>query len=171
MKSITRTELVNRLRETDASASFVSIQAETDPRMRKTNNPFAGSVVKRATSRGLINFHYGNAVNNQREREGIEEEFNAQPRRWGTRIEKTPLIEHNGAFYIEVKVEGVVDAPTFINVESGEEIAKETLQEWLPARSKPTTQGTEKEIMVRDFKVDSITQINMYGEEFEVVNG
>jgi len=170
MKTITQSELVTRLMETDASASFVSIRSETDPRLKRTGNPFnAGAVLKRSATRGLINFRYTNAVNNQRDREGIDEAFEAQPRRWGVHVPDTPLIEHKGAFYIEMKVEGITEDPVFFNAVTGVEIAKPEIEEWLPARRKAQTQGTETEVVVRDFKVASIRGITMYGEEFEVI--
>jgi len=171
-KKITRSELIRRLTETDSSSSFISIDAETVPSMRKTGNPFHGSVMKRSTTSGIINFHYSNAVNNQREREGNEEVFVSKPRTWGTRIEKSPLVEHKGSFYIEMKVEDV-STSEFFNTETGDSVAKDQLLEWLPKSRTGVSenQGTDKAIFIRDYKVNSITGIRMYGEDFEVIDG
>jgi len=167
MKTIKRSELIERLKQTDASASFVSIESETEPRMRKTDNPFFGSVTKMSEVRGIINFHYANAVNNQREREGVEEMFEAQPRVWGERIDKTPLVKHKGSFYIEMKVEDVKDSKFVDN--DGNEVSRDKLKPFLYENKKPSTQGTEKIIFIRDYKVDSIKKIRMYGEEYVIV--
>jgi hypothetical protein len=88
--------------------TFVTIVAETDPKLRKRGNPYAGRVTKRSRVNGAIGWIYGNGVNRQRIREGLDPDFEAFPRKWGERIKGTPFVEHKGNTYLELKVERVL---------------------------------------------------------------
>ncbi len=50
--------------------------------------------------------------------------------------------------------------------ESGKEIPFELVEPFLPARRKSTRQGTEKEILVRDYSLDSLKTIAFNGETY-----
>ena len=90
MPALSKSELVDHLMGL-RGAKFTTIVAETDPRMRKTGNPYVGAT-KISRVNGVVNWIYQNAVNNQRCREnqpldqGEVEHFEPEPRKWGTRL-------------------------------------------------------------------------------------
>ena len=148
-----------------ASAVTIVARTELDKKMRKTGNPLIGKgFTKVSRVNGMIGWHYANAVNNQRKREGLEADFVVQPRKWGTRIEGTPLVEHKGAFYLELKVEKSLGHR--YEDSDGNEIDDNTvskIKSFLPVKKQAATQQTEKEIVLRDYKLDTILSITYRG--------
>jgi hypothetical protein len=145
-------------------STAVTIVTRTEPEMRKTGNPFLGNVFKVSRVNGMIGFNYANSVNNQLNREDKNADFIASPRKWGNRLPRTPIVEHKGNLYLEMKVEkslghryedasGIpLDDATMLQVSS-----------FLPNRPKAQSQGTDKEIILRDYKLASILSITYRG--------
>lgn len=143
-------------------------------------NPYRGKVHKVAHVNGVINWRYANAVNNQRMREGQPtddegnvEHFEALPRKWGQRISRddgtiTPLVEHKGRHYLELKVERSLGHE--YRDGEGNVYDDETINPWLRKRSKSARQMTDKEIILRDYALDSINEIRMDGEVYQVTD-
>ena len=145
-------------------ATAVTIVARTELAMRKTGNPYVGQIFKVSRVNGMIGFRYENAVNNQLGREGEAKDFIAKPRSWGVHIDGTPLIEHKGNYYLEMKVEKSLDHR--YEDASGNELDDVTLdlvRAFMPVKNKPVSQGTEKEIICRDYKVEKILSITYRG--------
>jgi len=180
MQTLTRTELRNRLME-ERGATAITIVSTTEPKFRKSSdNPFLGVCHKRSLVNGLMNWRYGNAVNNQRMREGqpvneagAVEFFKPKPRQWGQRLIRqdgtiTPLVEHKGRYYLELKVQRSLgheyqcpDGP-----KSDEEI-----HPWLIQRGpEGARQQVDNPVILRDYALDSINEIAMHGEIFAIVN-
>jgi hypothetical protein len=163
MKKITKDELreiINGVKGT----TFVSIDMESEARMRKTGNPYVGAT-KVVTLSGAIGYDYTSSVNRQLDREGKETNFVAQPRAWGKW--ENNWIEHKGFYYLPVKVQGASD-PIFKY--NGAVLEKSTLEPFLQESHKPHTQeALEKEVVVRDVKIDNIRKIRVLGDEFEVI--
>ena len=163
MKTITKTELIEKLNAIKGT-TFISLDMVTAPRMRKTGNPYMGAT-KTVSLSGAFNFDYENSVNNQLEREGKEANFESQGRAWGQR--EGNLIEHKGVHYVQLKVQGSSE-PVFRY--EGKEISKDVLEPFLQESHKPHTQESlEKEVVVRDVKLDNIKAIRVAGEELLVV--
>lgn len=147
-------------------ATPVTIVAETVPAMRKTGNPFVGRVTKTSRVNGMIGWSYDHAVNAQLLREfGPEAEpFRAFPRKWGVRIEGTPLVEHKGGYYLEIKVERSLAHEYRID---GIPVPDSTLSPYL---SKPShegsRQGVERPVVLRDYSLRNIRSLRMMGTEY-----
>jgi hypothetical protein len=141
--------------------SFVTIVAETDPRMNKRGNPYLGRVTKRSTVNGAIGWLYPSSVNRQREREDLQADFESHPRKWGERIKGTPFVEHKGSTYLELKVENVLETQYLLD---GEPVDRSVIQEWLPKRkSEGQRQEVATPVICRDYKLDTIKSISMNG--------
>lgn len=166
-KLISRRALIERLLQRKG-CTVVTIVACTDARAKKTDNPH-GAITKKAVINGMIGWIYENSVNNQRQREGLEPDFEAMPRAWGERIKGTPLVLHKDRHYLEVKVERNLDT-TYYRASDGEEIPEEEVKPFLPARSKNERAGTEKDIRLADYGIDNILEIKMDGEHYVVHN-
>ena len=156
----TLSELKSALLERKGT-TFVTIVAETDPKLRKRGNPYAGRVTKRSRVNGAIGWIYGNGVNRQRVREGLEPDFTAHPRKWGERIKGTPFVEHKGNTYLELKVERVLGTEYLLD---GKTIDRSLIEEWLPKR-KPEgeRQQVESPVILRDYNLANIKAIAFDG--------
>lgn len=186
---ITREELLSLLLNT-SGASIVTLTYTTGPssRMRKTKpttNPWWDKPNKRwtieKTSRvqGMVGASYKNAVNNQLLREAEEaglspdevEEFEPQERYWGSRIEGTPLVQHvkdgETRYYLEILKFRTLDFGWFD--EEGE-VDEDDVDPFIRERSQPDSQPTEKEIRLRDIRLDHIDRISINGEKFEIIH-
>ena len=170
--NITITELRGMLLNI-RGAKIVTITTKTEPDMPKRNNPYHGILEKISRINGIINFIYSNSVNAQRDREGHPEEFVAQPRKWGTRLFRldgtiTPLVEHNGQFYLEFKVERAL-GHQYLRRDNGVAVPDEEIRPYLRQHERTSTQGTEKEIILRDYRLSSIVSLTLDGEVYNVV--
>lgn len=167
MKKITQSELIKYLNAYRA-AKIISLDIETVPAMRKTDNPYKENCTKSSSITGIVHFDYENSVNRQLQREGKDFlTFNAQPRKWGTL--DGAWVEHKGKYYLQIKVENSSTPVYYFN---NEEIPVEKLEPFLQESHKSHTQcAIDKEIVVRDIKIENIKKIRMDKEEYEVVEG
>lgn len=160
-ESITLPRLTTKLLESRGN-KFVTLKTRTPVQMNKTDNPFHGRVEKISDINGMIGFKFQNSVNAQLARDGEDADFVAGPRKWGERREGTPLVEHKGAFYLEVKVEHAGQPTYLLDSEpiTPEQFAE--LEDFLPPPKNET-------VVLRDYKLDRIIQLNMDGHQYSVV--
>ena len=163
MNAITQANLLSLLSDIKG-ATFATLVTKTDAKLKKTGNPF-GDVHKVSRVNVCLGFQYENAVNRQRTREDGIADFEAAPRQWGQKISPM-LVEHKGRLYLETKVEKSLG--TVYRDSKGNEIDPVAVKPFLPVRSPNARQDTEKEILVRDYALDSILGITVGGKEFVV---
>ena len=175
MATMTKADLVSTLL-TRKGAFFSTIVAETDPRMKKTGNPYVGAT-KISRVNGLFNWIYENAVNRQRCREeqpvdasGEVEHFTALPRKWGSRVTRddgtvTPLVEHKGQFYLEMKVERSLG---YEYRKDGATLDPKAVEAFLPERKEGARQEVDNPVILRDYSIESIRQITLDGIVYEI---
>lgn len=137
-------------------AERIGFIAATEPRLR-AGNPFSG-LRKISHVGGGINGKYADAVNRERELEGMVPDFVAEPRKWGERIAGTPLVTHNGRWYLEVRIKSsktlAFIMPDLSHVDPAE------VEKWLPNRHSGR-QGIKNAVIIRDFAVDNLRSVNM----------
>jgi|GEM_PF-1741511 len=178
---VTKQALIGEV-SVNRGARPVTIKTITDPNgmFNKKDNPFWNVTEQRwkirkvATINGFINFNYENAVNRQRQREGITATFQSLPRKWGLHIKGTPLVVHikdgDEKHYLEVKVEKSL-AWELIHVATSQPLDAAELalvNRWLKPKSK-SRQGVQKEIVLRDYDLDSIIGLTVDGKGFRFV--
>lgn len=164
MKTVTRDELV-KLIDSEKGSEMVAIHVTTEPTMRKTGNPYVGTVKHQSLS-GVIGYDYENSVNNQLVREGKEADFVAQPRSWGVRLDNR-WVMHKEERYLTIKVQGAGPATYTLN---GTEIEIEKLKPFIPEKKHASTQDDiEKKVIHRDIKLSNVEAITMKGETYRVV--
>ena len=161
-KKITTATMIEMIRS-QKGTTFATIKSNTDAGMKKSCP--IGEVRKVSHMNVMIGFDYSNAVNNQRSREEIEAEFQAAPRRWGKRVD-LKTVEHNDKVYLTTAT--LNHYSTEYQDVYGEVIPTDYLKPHMKAKSKSSRQGTEKEIVYRDFTATNITEITMMGETYEV---
>jgi len=199
--NVTLTELRDELFAVKG-ASMVTMVARTLPDLigGKKRSPMAG-LEKVSRVNGVINWHYANAVNKQREREGHGEHFTAQPRSWGVRLFELLEAERLAAIaerrdpkprllplvakkwegrlitldelrtlppeelYLEYKPEKTLEYHYY---REGVEVSHDEAHKFTKPSEQPSTQETEKEIRLRDYKLTSIEQLTMNGITYVV---
>jgi hypothetical protein len=146
------------------SCQPVSVDICTEPKMRKTGNPYMG-VKKEVTINGLMGFNYGNSVNNQLGREDKEMNFTPEARKWGEL--RGNLVFHKDKVYLQVKAQS---SSTPVYTLNEEIIEKAILDPFLVVSTKPHTQeDVDKEIVVRDITLENIRAMRMLGNEYVIV--
>ncbi len=157
-------EVLNEIK----GAKFATIVTETEPKMKKTGNPFLNSnIIKKSEVNITLNFIYENSVNNQRKKEGNTEEFHAKPRQWGSRIPKTSFVIHKGSIYVEAKINAKPkEVRYFSNGKLMNEAQVELLKPFLPTSNSSSRQEVEKEVIVRDFKLENIVELKLNGNHY-----
>jgi hypothetical protein len=176
---VSKTELMNVLMNIKGSTP-ATITAVTDVKMNKgrgeNTNPYLDRLFKKQVSNVFINFSYTNAVNKRLVKEGKEATFEAKERAWGDRVmnpdtgKQTPLITHNGAFYLEA---GFItkNSPKVEYQLDGEPVEDTALFEnWLPKTNTSSRQGLsdENEVVLRTFKLDSVREVKVNGTTYVV---
>lgn len=167
-RNVTKTQLVNEIRKVITSTA-ISIDVETEVRMRKTDNPYFGAT-KRNRVAGLIGFDYENSVNNQLGREEKTMDFVAQEHKWAKPTDSRNLLTNEAStkLYLRLKVQSASHPVYSFN---GREISKDLLVPFIPITKKPNTQANlDKEIIVRTYDMDNIKSVRMLGDEFVVTH-
>lgn len=174
MKNILSSSLLSLLSSINAG-TFVGVHSLTEPKMRKTNNPFNGHLVQKMTIQTLQwGYNYANAVNN---RIGDEkhETFVADPLKWGEWLIPNKVITHKGRLYARfyrVDNGNVPDTLFLIDgiIATEEQVA--VIKSFLVAPSQSARQAevglTEHQVKPRDFAFDSIIGLSVSGEMYNV---
>lgn len=147
-------------------ATFLTIIAVTEAQLTEEGKEKFGRVWRVSHVNGQVNFNYENAVNKQREKEGVEEEFVARPRKWGTRLDSGPFISHvrqsdgHHELYLELRVLNVIET-TYRN-EKGDLMTDAQIWTYIKKnKSQLEHQMISKEIVVRDYNVKNIIAITL----------
>jgi len=156
------------------NATMASIVSDTEPSIKspKTSGMGGGRIRKRSYAQIVLGGSYENAVNKAIVKEGIEngkrevEYFEPLPRKWGVRIDGTPLVEHKGKTYVEARVLKVLKTEYFFD---GNPVDKTDIDRFLLPHKEGVRQGLDNPIIWRDYNVDSIVNLTLNGETIEVV--
>lgn len=146
--------------------SFISIDTSTTPTLLGgKKNPMKGRIQKHNKGASVMVFQnkkanaYDNMVKRRLIAEGKDPElFKLSPRRWGTRLQGTPMVEHKGALYIEVIF--LKSGQTSYTLD-GQPIDKADIE---GLNDKPNTGkqgGLDNSVIIRTFKLDSVTRLSI----------
>lgn len=141
----------------------ISFCAKTDARLRKTGNPLNLPVFKKSVVNGMVGYNYENSVNRQRLREDGVPDFEAESRKWGVRIHPS-IVEHKGKYYLTVKVQKVLEDPTYFDA-NGNELPKASVAPFLAPISSNPRQELANEVIHREYSVDNLVDIRIDGKD------
>lgn len=182
MKPTSQNALIELLKSVNG-ASFISIDTCTVPTINKTlggrgaatiPNPHYGRVTKVMTSAVVMVFQnktingYEAMVNRRLAAEGKDpSSFELGPRKWGTRLENLPVVEHKGEYYLEVIFLKPGKVQYFLD---GHHVTPDMIQGMRVVEKDEEQQGgLENQVVIRSFKFDSITRIKIDGTTFQLV--
>lgn len=174
MKSITLAELVALFLNPEISgingASFIGIDSLTEVKLSGGKaNPMQGLVQKVTEGSSVMVFQnknsngYENMVRRRLESEGKEVNFSVSPRVWGERIQGCPLVAHKGEYYLEVIFLKAGKTSYLFN---GSPIEKANIQ-GMPENPEGGEQGgLENKVIIRTYKIASLTRITINKETY-----
>jgi len=164
-RKLSQRDLLEMLSNLDRRATFVSIVTRTEPQLiGGKSNQYHGRVKKISKVSCIINFSYENSVNNQRDREGVQEEFKAEPRKWGIRVQGTPLVRHKDQYYLEYKVEKVLSTVYFVDgIPRDRSELEGSIRQGQDGR-----QGVENTVILRDVSLCNIQEITIGGVHYSI---
>lgn len=168
--SIPESQLVEIL-SNQKGAAPVTLSAMTDTKARKTGNPYK-AIYKFAVVNGMIGVNYENAVNRQQVREGaVEGTFEAQSRQWGEQINKS-LVVNGDKYYISiVNPKSCKAKPRYYGQRTDGSlvrISSEIAKQFIPEHKKATNQGTDKEIVFRNYSLGNIRTVAIGGKKYRI---
>lgn len=172
-------EQLNEVVSSVNGTSFAGLTTRTVPKLKGgKKNPMQGRVTKLTEDANVIIYSnseksgYADMVKRRMVAEGKNPEtFELKPRAWGTRVGKSPFIQHNDKYYFECMFISPGKTSYFLD---GEHIAKEDV-EGLPEskekEEKPEEIGRpfrnedlENKVVIRTFGLDSIVSIKIKNE-------
>lgn len=176
MKTVTQQRLVEILRNV-THATPVGFVALTNADAKVTANPF-GTIYKLTKVNALTGCDYEGSVNRRLYKEGKEPYFQAsgrsnQTERIGPCLARK-VVNGEEKFYLPVQIQHVrsplylVRRPIGLGRSVLTAVSKEQVAAFLPTPRKAAHQGTDKEIVYRDYALQSITQMNINGERYRI---
>jgi len=168
---ISKTELVEMLRNWNYGAQPASIQYVTEPKLTKEGKMRFGIITKIANVGVMIGYIYANSVNNQLEREAKERDFMAK-QLWngkGKRVSHA-LSTHveKGTFYLTYKYQQTFRA---LHLDSALNLIPNAVIRAFFPESKPTNQGVEEgnEIHHREISIENIKRLKFKKTTYVVI--
>lgn len=150
---------------------FASVIQLTDARAKKTGNPYA-KITKLSKVSVILNSDYVKAVTNQLKREDkaatdYKQGINTNPLTFG---ENNQFIGVNdkGEFLLQYRPNDNSN-PLTIYFADGKRVQKTEIAQYLPTPSKPTNQGTEREILWRKVKLSNVLRLTVNGTTYTVI--
>jgi hypothetical protein len=175
MTTITVSEAIQLIMARVRGTIAISIDAVTPPDLlkkdRQTREPArfkTGQILKDCRMDGMIGFDYGNSVNNQADREGLEHR-EAKDRKWGELTPDRIFATYKGKFYLQMKVQSY-GAATYTDA-NGNELSLEAMGDILPLPSEPSSTQADltKPVVVRDVTMTNVKGMRFCGKEYAIV--
>ena len=153
-----------------SGASFIGIDTHTDVKLTGgQKNPQQGRVTKRMHSATVMAFTNQNVnayqamVQRRLTAEGKDPlAFELRERAWGVRVPNMPIVEHKGAYYLEV----IFIKPGYSEYLLDGHVVPASAIQGLPVASAGEQGGLEHKVIIRDFRADSITELRINGQVF-----
>ncbi len=171
-------EQLKEVTDTIKGSTFASIDTETSVKLTGgKKNPLQDKITKTTKGVNVILFGgtdqsgYENMIKRRLADEGKDpDSFTLGARAWGTRVGQSPIIEHNGKYYLECIF---VNPGKSVYLNEGVEINKEDIQGLPETKEKePAKEGEalgnsdlENKVVIRTFSLDSIKAIRLKGKE------
>lgn len=149
--TVTVDGLANILRKTKVCRK-VGLTQRKALDMYKAGNKYYGRVEVVQNLRGQINVNYAKSVRNATG----DESFTATKRAWGVRVEGTPLVEHSGKSYIELKCEGKPGKTTYF-LDGVQVKDQKTIDEIISYKKKSKPEA----VVIRDIPLANLLRLRM----------
>jgi hypothetical protein len=175
MQTITHTDLLTKL-QTISGNMFVGIEAITDAKARKTDNPH-GTIFKHIRAVGTVGADYQTSVNREAIRQGGLPVFQADSLPWGQWLIPGKVIEHGDKLYLRTQCTPGQRRKQPARVldyrnEAGQFIARDKAQAFITPRKESAKQqgvtGINQTVWVSTYALDSIRKIRIGGQTYKL---
>lgn len=170
-KTITRQELITLLMGFDDTKQqpFVNVVMETPVRMNKTGNPYYDKVFKRSSCNYKLNIDYGQRVNNNSQKEGIETPFEVGEMKGKKHISKCVCIDTKTETTHYLMLERFNEIqPKNEYIMDGNPIEKQLFEGYMTKVYESKSQEQERKVMVITPKIDNIKQMSFDGIQYTI---
>lgn len=161
-------KLTSLLEQVNGSSIINITTATTLPLLGGQNNPMIGRVKKVTEGTSVMVFQnkktngYAAMVQRRLNKEGKNIEFKLSPRRWGTRVPNTPIVEHGEDRYLEV----IVLRTGAVHYEyNGVPIPPTAIMGMKPEPPLAEQGGLDDKVMIKAYNFDSIRSITINKEK------
>jgi len=169
MTQITQTQLETLLMGVEKS-TFVHLVTETIVKMNKTNNPFFDKVIKRSSCNFLIGNDYEKRVQTNEKKEGLEGNFQSGVLSGKEHITKCVLKDKTTGLKRYLMVERFKEVKPKVDfIFEGNSIDKTLFESYMGKVSENKSQPQENKVVVNTYLLESIKQISLDGEKYEIV--
>ena len=160
MKNINSRQLLDLLLSVK-SACPVSLITKTQPKMLKKNNPYFNKIWKISKINAMLNANYELGVCNKKLKENpyTWPNFRSMARKWGIHANKS-LIRHGNNLYVQVQILKILWSNYYFN----NKLIDISILEPFLIKSNLNRQQLDNPIIIRDYALSSIKQINLNGE-------
>jgi len=176
-KIITLNQLVEIVKteiDSKKTPSLINLTNETPIKMRKTNNPYASSILtKENTKTYLPVLDYEARVNNNMKKEGVEGQHELGVLSGKKHIGKCLLTDTKTEtkFYIMVEQFDAIPSSKTIYRLDGKVIDKSVVEQWLPKKSASYgSQGQENKVQVITPSLQYVKRITINKVNYEIMN-
>lgn len=173
--SINRNQLINGLLKIKGAKPITMI-CETVPRMRKTNNPFFGRIIKRAEINGMVNFHYDKGVLRRLKKEGKDSSDFCRGTSWHEPVmidgKLTPLCKHKSKDdkYIRFMLRNGIES-TYCWTDSGDMLTDdeaEQVETFIQSSNSYDNQGLDEPLIFLTYGIESVKVIRIDKQTYTI---
>ena len=167
---ITRPQMKNLFMSV-TKPEMINLVTETLPKMNSTGNPYFGQIVKKSKCNFLLCTNYGVRVNNNRVKEGKENDFVPQAPKGKKHLSPCVLTDEKTETKLYLFVERFDEIKPKVQFYFNDEpIDKAMFQEFLPKSSSSNTQELDREVKPLTYLFDSIVGFSFRGRKFSVID-
>ena len=150
--------------------SFIHLETATTVRMNKTNNPYHNRIKKHSTGNFQLCPDYSKRVNNNRLKEGEQNDFVPQTPKGKKHLSPCVLIDTatESKYYLMVEYYEEIQRKVEYRFE-GTVIPFENFKHYLPAESENKSQGLDRTVNVLTYGFESIVGFSLNGNKYIVV--
>jgi hypothetical protein len=167
---ITRTQMLGLFLGV-TKPEMINLVTETIPKMSKTGNPFYNQIVKKSKCNFLLCGDYSKRVNNNRVKEGKENDFVSQSPKGKVHLSPCVLTDEKTETKLYLMVERFDEIkPKVQYFHNDTLIEKEMFQQFLPKVYESNTQELDREVKPLTYLFESIVGFSFRGRKFSVID-
>lgn len=151
---------LEQITETIKTKEVVDIETATEPKMNKTNNPYYGRV-KKHTAYLNVDFgkNYTDEVNRRRAEEGKSTDFQAQKSLYESVNEY--FVKRGEQIYLRFMFSKDTETKSIYTIDGrpATDAEVEQIKVFMPNKGKHTNQGLERQVDIRNVKIENIVSL------------
>lgn len=163
MKNRLTTEQIENGLGSITGSRIIGLTTVTEPKMRKTNNPYIGKVFKVSKYGAVVNFHYDAGVLRRLEKEGKSADDFKKGESWHEPVltqdgKLTPFCQHKKTGEKYLRVQRLNGHSRYVD-EKGRFFAKSKIEPFLQESSSYANQGLDNPLVFLTLKLSNVVSV------------